>query len=120
MFFFKVLFIDLYKMPLLVQEVAHAVAEDVEGVRIRKDLRAETAACGRHADEIGGLLENGTRFDGAAVLLRAEEEFHFLEIFVVFNAVSRGFEADGGDGPAVRHGESGIHKIAVAIGITRP
>ena len=38
-------------MPLSIQEVAHAVAEDVEGVRIRKYLRAEASTSGRHVDK---------------------------------------------------------------------
>ncbi len=108
------------EMTLSVQEVAHAVAEDVEGVRIRKDLRAETSAGGRHADKLFRLLDDVARFESAVVFLCAEEEFDLLEIFVVFDTVTGGFETDGGDGSAVGHGDSRIHKIAVAIGIACP
>ena len=82
-------------MPLSIQEVAHAVAEDVEGVRIRKYLRAETSASGRHADKLFRLCDDVARFESTMIFLRAEKEFDLLEIFVVFNTVTSGFETDG-------------------------
>ena len=87
--------------PSLADEIAHAVAEDIEGVRIGEDLGTEAATGGRHVDKFFRFFDNGTRFEGAAVFFGAEEEFHLLEIFIVFNAVTGGFETDGADGFAV-------------------
>ncbi len=82
-------------MLLSVQEIAHAIAEDVESVWIRKDFRAETSTSGRHADKLFRLCDDVARFESTVVFLRAEEESDLLKIFVVFNTVTSGFETDG-------------------------